>query len=206
MGLDIEIQVPGVKRLFAARVLMSRDAKGIETSGVIANATIANNRISNTGTCGIGAWYWNSLSGSTISGNTVEAAPTLFLFFRIFGLRQAGFDSLHELPADSAVLFNDNTFDGNRLVNPYVQAGDDSSIFWLYNQLSYSGSVSNIPGERVARPSDFVVKNNTFRNNDFGKALSAPLFGTPVVPGVVIDGGGNVCKNDGGAGYPLVCH
>ena len=179
---------------------------GIETSGVIANAAIANNRISNTGICGIGGWYWNSLSASTISGNTVEGAPTLFLFFRIFGLRPAGFDSLHELPSDSVVLFNDNTFDGNRLVNPYVQAGVDASIFWLYSNLNYSGSISNTPGERVARPSDFVVKNNTFRNNDFGKALSAPLFGTPVVPGVVIDGGGNICKNDGGAGYPLVCH
>jgi hypothetical protein len=108
------------------------------------------------------------------------------------------------MPADSAVLFNDNTFDGNRLVNPYVQAG--VSTFWLYSNLNYSGSISNTPGERVARPSDFVVKNNTFRNNDFGRALSAPLFGMPVVLGVVIDGGGNICKDDGGASYPLVCH
>lgn len=91
---------------------------GVETSGVIANAIIANNRISNIGICGIGGWYWNSLSGSSISGNTVEGAPALFQFFRVFGLRPAGFDGLHEMPADSAVLFNDNTFDGNRLVNP----------------------------------------------------------------------------------------
>ena len=54
--------------------------------------------------------------------------------------------------------------------------------------------------------SDFVLTNNTFRNNDFGHAVTAPDFGTPIVPGLIVDGAGNVCTNSDGAAYPLVCH
>jgi hypothetical protein len=44
----------------------------VEAAGIEETKTgFANNRISNTGICGIGGWYWNSLSASTISGNTV---------------------------------------------------------------------------------------------------------------------------------------
>ena len=177
---------------------------GIETGGVIANATISNNRITRTGICGIGGWYWNSLRASTVSGNVASDVPRLFHFYRIFGLRPAGFDGQHELPADAAVYFSDNAFDGNRLVNPSAP-GSSSSILRVYNQLDYSGTISSGPGERAPGPSDFVLTNNTFRNNDFGHALTAPDFGTPIVSGLVIDGGGNVCSNNGAA-YPLVCH
>ena len=158
---------------------------GIETTGVIANATISNNNITRTGFCGIGGWYWNSLKASTISGNVATGVPRLFHFFRIFGLRPARFDSLHEMPADAAVYFNDNVFDGNRLVNPSTQA-TSSSIIRVYDQLDYSGSVSSvIPGERAPGSSDFILSNNIFRNNDFGHTLLAPDFGAPVVPGLV---------------------
>ena len=178
---------------------------GIETSGVIANATISNNNITRTGFCGIGGWYWNSLKASTISGNVATGVPRLFHFFRIFGLRPARFDSLHEMPADAAVYFNDNVFDGNRLVNPSTQA-TSSSIIRVYDQLDYSGSVSSvIPGERAPGSSDFILSNNIFRNNDFGHTLLAPDFGAPVVPGLVIDGGGNICNVSGGVPYPLAC-
>jgi len=100
---------------------------GIETLGMIANATISNNDITRAGFCGIGGWYWNSLRASTISGNVASDVPRLFYFFRIFGLRPAGFEGQHELPADAAVYFSDNVFDGNRLVNPSV-VGSWSSI------------------------------------------------------------------------------
>jgi parallel beta-helix repeat protein len=178
---------------------------GIETSGVIADTTISNNDITRTGFCGIGGWYWNSLRASTISGNVVTAVPTLFYFYRVLGLRPAGYDSLHEMPADTAVFFSDNLFDGNRLVDPSAGALY-SSILHLYNNLDFNGVTSSaIPGERVPGPSDFVLTNNVFRNNDFGHALPAPAFGSPIVPGRVVDGGGNVCNNAGGAPYPLAC-
>jgi hypothetical protein len=175
---------------------------GIETSGVVASATFSNNTIINTGFCGIGGWYWSSLRGSTISGNTANNVLRLFDFFRIFGLRPAGFDSLHLLPADTGIDFTDNVFDGNRVVDDAAQKSP--SLFYLYVHLNYFGGVSDIPGERPATDADFVLTNNTFRNNDFGHSVSAPFFGTPVVPGIVIDGGGNLCS-DGGAGYPLAC-
>jgi hypothetical protein len=179
---------------------------GIETVGVIANANISNNSITRTGFCGIGGWYWNSLRSSTISGNVASNVPRLFHFYRIFGLRAAGFDEgPHELPADGAVYFSDNVFDGNRLLNPSV-AGNPSSILLIYNQLDYAGTISNLPGERVAGPSDFVLTNNIFRNNDFGHTLFAPAFGAPIVPGLVIDGGGNICNIINGVPNPLVCH
>jgi len=178
---------------------------GIETLGMIANATISNNDITRAGFCGIGGWYWNSLRASTISGNVASDVPRLFYFFRIFGLRPAGFDGQHELPADAAVYFSDNVFDGNRLVNPSV-VGSWSSILRIYNQLDYTGSISSAPGERAPGSSDFVLTNNTFRNNDFGHAAMAPNFGAPIVPGLVIDGGRNICNNSDGAAYPLVCH
>jgi len=50
-----------------------------------------------------------------------------------------------------------------------------------------------------------VLTDDTFRNDDFGHSVPAPSFGSPVVAGIIVDGGGNVCS-DGGPGYPLVCH
>jgi hypothetical protein len=49
------------------------------------------------------------------------------------------------------------------------------------------------------------LTNNVFRNNDFGHALVAPAFGAPIVPGLVVDGGGNACRDPGSASYPLAC-
>jgi len=173
---------------------------GIETSGVVADTIFSDNTIRRTGFCGIGGWYWNSLRGCTISGNTIDTVPAAFEFFRIFGLRPAGFDSLHKLPADTAVYFSENVFDGNRIINPQGR-----SLIPVYTHMGYNGAVSDIPGERAATDSDFVLTNDTFRNDDFGHSVPAPSFGSPVVAGIIVDGGGNVCS-DGGPGYPLVCH
>ena len=178
---------------------------GIETTGVVANATFSDNSITHTGFCGIGGWYWNSLSNCTLSGNTADTVPQLFHFTRIFGLRPAGFDSLRKLPADTGVYFTNNVFDGNRLVNPTTQLGTFSALILLNVDMGYDGAVSAIPGERAATPSDFFLKFNTFSNDDFGHSFQAPLFGSPVVPGRAVDGGGNICS-DGGGGYPLICH
>ncbi|HMH19124.1 MAG TPA: hypothetical protein VK572_13355, partial [Burkholderiales bacterium] len=52
----------------------------------------------------------------------------------------------------------------------------------------------------------FDTTNNKFIRNDFGHLRTGPFFGfNPVVPGVVIDGGQNLCVPTG-AGFPLACH
>jgi hypothetical protein len=46
-----------------------------------------------------------------------------------------------------------------------------------------------------------------FRNNNFGRVRNTPWFGDNApVAGLVIDGGGNICKTPTAAGYPLNCH
>jgi len=73
--------------------------------------------------------------------------------------------------------------------------------------MGYDGGTSAVPGERVPSPSDFVLGNNLLRANDFGKTVPAPDFGGgPTAPGVIVDGGGNVCSPPAIAGYPLDCH
>ena len=173
---------------------------GVETSGAVANATISGNIIKGTGFCGIGGWYSNNLRDSTISNNVIQTSGFLFKFQRIFGLRPAGFDSLHRMPADSAVEFHDNLFEGNRIAAGQTGGSTIIPVFSQMEYVTYGNDTGRQPG-----PSDFLLRNNTFRNNDFGRGGAAPRFGSPVVPGVVIDGGGNICA-PGGSGYPLVCH
>jgi hypothetical protein len=182
----------------------------IEWTGTLRSSTIAANYIVNAGDGGFGAWYWNSSVGSRFQQNIVDDAPLMFNFYRIYGLRAAG----HECspceppgtwPADTAVMFRDNVFDGNVLRNVMpgaVAAG------WLpvFNQLGYLGSVSGYIGERVPTAEEFEFVNNTFRNNVFDMTLDAPLFGyNPVVPGMIVDGGFNVCRQPATPDYPLKC-
>ena len=102
-------------------------------------------------------------------------------------------------------MFRDNVFDGNVLRNAKpgaVAAG------WLpvFDQLGYRGTISNHDGERVPTAEEFELVNNTFRNNVFDTTLDAPEFGyNPVVPGMIIDGGFNVCRQPATADYPLKC-
>ncbi|NRF67109.1 right-handed parallel beta-helix repeat-containing protein [Aquincola sp. S2] len=177
---------------------------GIEWVGKLAGATIRHNRIVDTGICGIGGWYWSSVVDSTIADNTVQRSPSLFLIYRSYGLRAAGSDDKDLLPADTAVEFRDNVFEGNRFIEPLVTAGF-SAYMPLFNRLGYGGGISSLPGERAAQPADFIITRNLFRNNDFGQTLFAPDFGPNPVPGVVIDGGGNRCKTLLTTDYPLKC-
>jgi hypothetical protein len=102
-------------------------------------------------------------------------------------------------------MFRDNLFDGNVLRNAKpgaILAG------WLpvFDQLGYTGTVSTWIGERVPTPEEFELVNNTFRNNVFDTTLDAPRFGSnPVVPGMIIDGGFNVCRQPLTPDYPLKC-
>jgi hypothetical protein len=133
----------------------------------------------------------------------------LFLIRRIFGLRPAGWDDPgHSQPADTAVLFKDNVFDGNVFTNPVSPFPSvPASRINVYDDLEYDGSVSSIPGERAPTPADFQMTNNTFRNNDFGHVRGAPSFGVgTAISGLVIDGGNNKCSAPTTAGYPLQCN
>ena len=182
----------------------------IEWTGTLRSSTIAANYIVNAGGGGFGAWYWNSSAGSRFQQNIVDDTPLMFSFYRIYGLRAAGDECPHCIPpgtwpADTAVMFRDNVFDGNVLRN--VKPGAVAAG-WLpvFDQLGYVGTVSDHIGERVPTAEEFEFVNNTFRNNVFDTTLDAPLFGyKPVVPGMIVDGGSNVCRQPATPDYPLKC-
>jgi hypothetical protein len=189
---------------------------GIETLGMITNSVVRDNRIVRASFSGIGGWYWNSLLGNTFARNTVELSGPSFYFARTYGLRAAN-SYLEGVGADTAVYFKDNTFDGNVTLNPvsYSDGVQPASMFNVLDPTISVGSVSSLPGEVPLKASDFIISNNLFKNNNFGKLSSAPTFGffNPPLPGYVVDGGGNICSQPLGGGlgnpqsyYPIVCH
>jgi Right handed beta helix region/Immunoglobulin I-set domain len=183
---------------------------GVEFVGTITASTIRRNRISNTGVCGVGGWYWFSMVGSTIADNVFEKTPSAFQLYRIYGLRPAGTDFERRLPADTEVAFADNLIAGNVLRDavPLVAGGSNPAAYIpLSNRLGYSGGLSTLAGERAPLTGEFRVRNNVFRNNDFGQLLDAPWFGPgPFVGDQTVDGGGNRCRPSLVAGFPLVCN
>lgn len=179
---------------------------GIEWLGTINASTFRGNHISNAGVCGLGGWYGMSMSDSVIAANTIDRTSRMFLIFRISGLLVGGDDFEHRLPPETAIAFKNNLFDGNIFTNSRQQNPGTPSFIPLFNLLNYSGiGVPPGPGERLTTAADFQISNNTFKNNQFGSSLPPPWFGDTPVPGMVIDGGGNVCKQSTIPGYPLTC-
>lgn len=178
---------------------------GIEWVGILSNSLIKGNKISNTNLCAIGGWYFMGLQNTTIANNTADKVIYFVFVQRVYGLRAAGSDEYHWLPADEAVWFKNNTFEGNRLTNPNVP-GTDAVRLAFSDKLEFNGTLSQTPGERMPAASDFKFANNVFRNNDFGKQIG-PNFGA-VAPaaGIVVDGGGNLCTPSQQLSYPIQCH
>lgn len=181
---------------------------GIESLGFIRNSTVKGNRIVRCEFSGIGGWYYTSLLNNVFARNTVEKSGNLFQFMRVFGLRQANTDGANLL--DTAVYFKDNVFEGNTLLDPVPRSGTRSwaAEMAVYDRLGYGGGVGGSPGEVELKPADFVLSNNVFRNNDFSAQQAyAPYFGSgPVLPGVIVDGGGNKCQLQvADKTYPLAC-
>jgi parallel beta-helix repeat protein len=185
---------------------------GIEWAGRLDNPVIQANVIVNTGYTAIGGWYWGSLSDGRFVQNLSDRTSALFRAFRVYGLRPANYDSswVVGLPADTGVYFRNNLFDGN------VLRGQRSTTFWggdsgnsswmpLFDRMSYSGSISNLPGEVVPTDAQFDLTNNKFVRNDFGHAYPGPYFGAVPVAGEVIDGGENICLPID-ANFPLACN
>jgi parallel beta-helix repeat protein len=175
---------------------------GIEWVGTLTRATIRGNHIVNSYNCGIGGWYWASLSDSVIANNTVEKSIRLFMIMRVYGLRPAGTDIEHRLPADTAVAFKNNLFDSNVFVNDYRVS--NAATFILDGGLN--AGISTLPGERGLTAADFQLSSNVFRNNQFSADSGELWFGSGVViPGAVVDGGGNKCKMPSPSNSLLKC-
>jgi hypothetical protein len=182
---------------------------GLETYGEVASATISKNTITNASTCGIGGWYYLSLSNSTIANNTVNGSGDLFTFWRIYGLRPAGWNGPNS-PAETGVYFTNNTFTSNTFTNSYQSTGVESTYIPFVSggsYLAYDGGInSGDVGEVAPTQSQFHLANNTFTKNTFGPPNKNIAFlGDTLVPGAVIDGGGNICGKTAYPNYPLAC-
>jgi hypothetical protein len=174
--------------------------EGIETLGNIVNTKITSNVIANVAYGGIGGWYWNSWKNVTVANNTVSNTRQLFDLYRLCGLRPQNWDG-GGAPADTAVYFEGNTFSENKFI------GSQPNLYASYIPIFDYARFAQvcISGERVPQSSDFVLNNNVFKQNDFGHVQMAPYFAAPIIPGDVIDKGGNICSNPGNP-YPLMCN
>ncbi len=184
---------------------------GIESNGTLASSTIRGNHIVRAGYCGIGGWYWSSILGNTVSFNKVEKSGNLFEFKRDGAMRPAAWDFLKRMPADTMIYFKDNVFEGNELINPIGSGGLPSfgAQIPIYDNMGYNGSSRPMPGELSPTASQFGYGNNLFKNNQFGLPAFAPWFGDqPGTPGLIVDGGGNVCQQPFAVykNYPLKCN
>jgi len=156
---------------------------GLEGSGSVTGAQILNNQITTAGICGIGAWYSSSWLANTVSGNTVQNVYYLFDFYRLLGLT----------PGTQFVYFQNNTFTGNKLVNPRTVAGAVIDSAYI--------NLQDIPADVPA--GSMIVGNNIFSGNDFDVQAGSPFI---LPASMVIDGGGNVCGSQNReANFPLHC-
>ena len=128
----------------------------------------------------------------------------------MYGLRPAGLDQNKRMPADKLAQFANNVFEGNRLAAPSISSGGRT---WmpLDASMGYSTSVSGLVGEHGIASDQFDVRNNLFKNNDFGAGQIGPYFGLSPLPGAAVDEGGNRCVSPTGvtfpgeANYPISC-
>jgi hypothetical protein len=158
----------------------------IENIGKMFDAKIIGNKLNNAGVCFLGGWYYSSVKGIVVKDNLASNVPTLFYFFRLYGLK----------PNEQYVYFQNNTFENNKLSNPKL-----GTQFSLASRMVFDGK--NIPLQ------NHILGNNILKNNDFTK-LVGPLRITPA--NIIIDGGGNTCSGaeeeakGGGEGIPFNCN
>ncbi|MFO0584778.1 MAG: hypothetical protein U0229_21100 [Anaeromyxobacter sp.] len=181
---------------------------GVEWVGRIDRVVVEENVIVNAGIAGVGGWYWASVTDSTFSRNLVLRAARMFQAYRTYGLRPAGWDAA-DAPADVAVQFRDNVFDGNvlrgQVLREYTGGAVTRAGFApITEQMAFSGALSTLPGERAPTAAEFELTGNVFARNDFGAASPGPELGSLPFAGRVVDGGDNRCRAPAGS-YALAC-
>lgn len=186
-GADDGIYIPdgGEKIVIKNNTIINNWDCGIEPTGLMKYSVISGNKIKNAGVCGIGAWHSNSWIGNTIENNIVEDSPMMFLVYRDRKLT----------PGESSVYFTDNVFTGNRFLNQRKESSDyygASTVIYMVKEVD-----DLIPTDK------FIVNNNIFKDNDFGK--NSPITLGPPFLGV-IDGGGNICAPSFVDNFPLKCN
>lgn len=130
--------------------------------------TIRSNDISNAAECGIGSWFAAGWQDSLIMDNTVSTSGKFGEFY-YSPTQNRGVDH---------IAFRNNVFENNRFNNQLDRALPSVSI-------DYVTGTSRFPID---------IGNNIFRNNDFGGDLLAPRL-APAFG--FVDGGENVCRQDG---------
>ncbi len=196
---------------------------GIENLGQLTNVKITSNRIKNLCQAGFGGWYYSNLVDNLFADNDVTCDKML-LYYRIGGLRPAKYD----MPADTALLFTNNIFSGNRLrppagtkraaislpiYEPSMSIQKNSLTISRNKSVRTSGTPQFHPyyDEAETMPKKVVLINNVFRDNDFGSEGSFNFDdGSPNAAynaDFIIDGGGNKCiKNASSSKFsPINC-
>lgn len=171
---------------------------GIETEGYIGNSQFQGNKIKNAGFCGIGGWYYSSWKDNSVSSNTINNTPRMFVFFREYGLSPR----LASSTLDSRVYFQNNNFTGNNFINPRAETVGGFPLVASAITIQSTGPAPN-SDEKPVTDSDIVVGNNVFTGNNFNTFMTVPLF---IPQRLVVDGGRNICaKIRDNDPYPLKC-
>jgi hypothetical protein len=160
---------------------------GIETVGRLERMVLSGNSIRNSGLCGIGGWRWSSWRGNQVAGNRFDRVGTMFLFGRQYGLQKA----------EDYAYFEDNLFTGNRAGS---FATEDPGAYAA--DCGFGAVAGPDRFGRTLAPSQLLVRNNVFRQNDFGLALRAPRLSSR---SLAVDGGQNICQESTDPSYPLAC-
>ena len=130
--------------------------------------TIRNNEIDNAAECGIGSWFAAGWRDSLIFGNSVSNSGA---FAKLF------YSTTQNKGVDHLTLRN-NVFENNQFRSSRNPTKPSVTI-------DYVTGASRLPLD---------IGNNIFRNNDFGSDILAPRL-TP--GGGFVDGGENICRQDG---------
>lgn len=142
---------------------------GIERLGNGTDAvTIRSNDISSAAECGIGGWFAAGWRDALIVDNTVSSSAA-FAEIYYSASQNRGVDH---------ITFRNNVFENNRFLSPWNPGMPSVNI-------DYVTGTSRLPLD---------IGNNVFRNNDFGSNILAPRLAPA---NGFVDGGENVCQEDG---------